>query len=258
MTAAVTTPGVVDMAPAESSTLSRLVHAARLHLANPWTAVLSPILIFALIFAFNFAIWAIISNEAQEPLPDGSFSYNGGTFWVVVYFAIVAMQAMSLTFRYALGISLTRWEYYWGTAGFWFVLALVHATGLAVFAALERATEGWGLGGAFFAPGPLATASIGVVWFAWFSLLLLALFVGTAIATIYVRWASMGLIVFFAISTVAVAGLIYGFVGLDWWEPTGEFFKDRTGTEILALTLPVSAVAAIVGYLFIRKAPARA
>ena len=75
---------------------------------------------------------------------------------------VVAVQAMSATFRFALGMSVTRRDYYLGTALYFTMLSVVYAAGLTALGGIERLTDGWGLDGYFFAPFGSKSQSLGV------------------------------------------------------------------------------------------------
>ena len=85
----------------------RILNVVRLHLANPWTAVIMPWLIFGAIFALNWSIWLIVWTAAspadRADVSDG-LQWNGAVFYFFVYMLIVAAQAMNATFSYALGL----------------------------------------------------------------------------------------------------------------------------------------------------------
>jgi hypothetical protein len=82
-------------------------------------------------------------------------------------------------------------------------------------------------------------------------------FVGAAIATVYVRWKGFGITAFFVIVGFLLIGIAAFVVLTDGWAAIGEFFT-RAGALGTALTsLAVTAVAAIAGYLILRRATPR-
>lgn len=243
---------------ARQSSLSRIVHAARLHLANPWTTLYLPAVIFTAVFGMTWVVWKLIDLNTGGAAPREAFTQNTGATWVVFYMTVVAVQAMSLTFRYAMGISLTRREYYVGTALYWVGLSLVYSTGLTILAAIERATGGWGLNGAFFAPAALVDASLGTIWFIWEMLFVGFTFAGMCIATIWVRWQANGLLIFFGAVAVLLIATTWSAIEWGWGATLVSWAADQSLVTLFSLAIPVAAIAGVVGFLFLRKAPARA
>jgi hypothetical protein len=243
-----------------TDSLGRIFHAARLHAANPWGTLILPWLIMLAIFATSNAIWRLIAMSAGgvDKLEPDAFVHNGGGFWALFYMMVVAIQAMNLTFKFALGVSLTRREYYLGTAGYFAMLSVLYAAGWTVGAVIERATDGWGLNGAFFIPSFVQDEPIWLVGFVWLTLYLFFMFVGAAVATIFVRWASNGLVTFFAVLTLALIGGVWAIVKFDWGGSIVAWFTHTSLFGIFAWTLVPTALFAVVGYLLMRRATPRA
>lgn len=245
---------------ARTDSFGRIFHAARLHAANPWGTLILPWLIMLAIFATSNAIWRLIAmaNGGVENLEPDAFVYNGGGFWALFYMMVVAIQAMNLTFKFALGMSLTRREYYLGTVGYFAMLSLLYATGWLVGAAIERATDGWGLNAAFFIPAFTQDLPLWQVGFVWFTLYLFFMFVGAAVATIFVRWGSNGLVSFFAVLTFVLVGAVWAIVQLDLGGSIASWFSTTPVLGIFAWTLVPTALFATFGYLLMRRATPRA
>lgn len=239
---------------ARQSSVSRIANAARLHLANPWASFYLPAVIFAAMFAMTWVVWKLVDAESGGE----GFRQSTSAMWVVFYMTVVAVQAMSLTFRYAMGISLTRREYYAGTALYWVGISLVYSTGLTILAAIERATGGWGLNGAFFAPAILVDASLGTIWFIWEMLFVGFTFAGMCIATIWVRWQANGLLIFFGAVAVLLIATTWSAIEWGWGATLVSWAADQSLVTLFSLAIPVAAIAGVVGFLFLRKAPARA
>jgi hypothetical protein len=171
---------------------------------------------------------------------------------------VVAVQAMNLTFKFALGLCLTRREYYLGTTAYFVFLSIVYATGITVAGLVEKATDGWGVNGSFFIPFFLSDAGVAQLWFAWLGLFTLFFFVGAAVATVYVRWASNGLIAFFAVLALLLIAGVWALVNFDAADSVGAWFAARSLNELVGLTFAVSAVCGLIGYGMLRRATPRA
>ncbi|WP_062380079.1 hypothetical protein [Demequina pelophila] len=239
-----------------SSPGRRIGNVMRMHVANPWPAVLLPWLILFAIHAMMLAIWAIISHYAGPDLDADAFRYSGGISWIVFYLMSIAIQATNATFRFALGFSATRRDYYLGTLAFFLITAAMFSTGIGVLALVERATDGWGMGGSLYAPAYLYDRSFGEIVFHFFTLIALFAVIGLLIGAMYVRWRATGLYAFFGALSLVLLGLTWWLLDAGWG-PVGRFFTETPLVGILAWTLPVTVVLAVLGWVALRRAPAR-
>jgi hypothetical protein len=127
----------------------------------------------------TYAIWAIldvsVSMDSGEAV-DGT-QWSGAATFIFVYMAVVAAQAITVTFPFALGYSVTRREYYLGTSLLFLLVSAGYAVVLAVLAAIEDATGGWGLGGHTFTAIYFGDEGGLIRLFVFFSLFLFFFFV---------------------------------------------------------------------------------
>lgn len=130
---------------------------------------------------------------------------------------VTAVQAMNLTFRFALGFSVTRRDFYLGSSVYFVLLALFYSTGITVMAGVEQATDGWGLGAAFFAPAGLQNQPLVVVLAVYVMALLMFFFLGTMAATVWVRWKAYGMYTLFLGLAVAIVGLGWLITSNNGW-----------------------------------------
>ncbi|MBN9606567.1 MAG: hypothetical protein J0G30_08150 [Actinomycetales bacterium] len=242
----------------------RLGNVVRLHVANPFAIIVTPLLILAIIFAANWVVWALIRSAlggdqgAVEGFSEG-LQYSGASFWIFVYMMVVAIQAMNLTFPLALGFGSTRRDFYLGAAISFVGLSALFTAVYTVMALLEWATGGWGLGGTMFTSPVFGFADTGFVLrtFHIFCAFVFFFFVGAAIATTYVRWKARGLLAFFAVFTVVLLGGAAALTYTDNWPAFGEFFLAIGFTGGYSLALGVAALAGIAGWLVLRRATPR-
>ncbi|MCV2395359.1 hypothetical protein OEB99_13665 [Actinotalea sp. M2MS4P-6] len=238
----------------------RLWNAVRLHVANPWPTLILPWFIFAAIFGLNLAIWQIISIAAggTQNLDADAFDYNGGVTWVLFFLVAMAVQAMSLTFRFALGLGMTRRDYYVGTVAYLAGLAAMYAVGIAVLAQVERATDGWGLGGRFFAPWFLADLPAWQLWYLNAAVGLMLAMIGTVVATMWVRWKALGLYTFFGAFAVILVATGWSLTVSESWGSLGRYLTTHEPAAIVSWTLPVSLLCGLLGFAILRRATPRA
>ena len=253
----------MPITPAPRPLTRRVSNVVRLHLANPFTILGTPLIVLGLIFAVNWMIWWIIRTAAPsdpQSVADVSagFQYSGASLWIFVYMMVVAIQAMNLTFSFALGFSSTRRDFLLGTGVTFVGLAALYAGAYALLAAIETWTNGWGVGGAMF-----TSFYFGVddPWwlrlFHVFALFLFFLAAGSSFGSIYVRWKARGIILFFSLLSIAIMGAIALATVTGSWPGVGEFFAAIGFTGAYALSLIVSLVAGVAAYLILRRATPR-
>jgi hypothetical protein len=249
--------------PTARPLVRRLWNVIRLHAANPFTILGTPLLVMGLIFAINWVIWFLIRSFAptdQQSVDDVSigFQYSGASLWAFVYMMVVAIMAMNLTFSFALGFGSTRRDFSLGTAGAFIGLSAFYAllyTGLGL---LEQATNGWGVGGAMFNSFYFGIdENWGVRLFNVFAAFLFFFAIGSVFGAIYVRSRARGLILFFAALTLVLLGLVVLLTMTESWGAFGDFFVTVGFFGAYALSLIVSAVAAVAGYLVLQRATPR-
>lgn len=240
----------------------RLWNIVRLHAANPFTILVTPLIILGAIYAANIIIWWAIgtasgTQEGVEALSDG-MQYSGATFWVFIYMMVVAVQAMNLTFPFAMGFGATRRDFYLGSAVAFVLLSAFYSVLFITLSQLEIATNGWGLGGRMFSVNYF---DIGAPWylqlFYVFSAFLFFFFVGAAVAAVYVRWRQRGLIGFFLVAGVLLLGALVIITQTRSWGAVGEFFATIGFTGGYGLSLVITVIAGVAGYLIMRRATPR-
>lgn len=250
-------------APTPRPLARRLANVVRLHLANPFTVLVTPLLVLGIIFLANWVVWLLIraaSPDDPQSVADVSqgLQYSGASMWTFVYMMIVAIQAMNLTFPFALGFGSTRRDFSLGTAaafvGFSAGWALLY-TGLAM---IERATNGWGLGGAMFDSFYFGVdASWGERLFNAFAAFAFFFFIGAVFGAIYVRFRATGLTLFFLALALVLIGAVALMTLTDSWPAFGAFFATIGFAGAYALALAVAAVAGVAGHLILRRATPR-
>jgi hypothetical protein len=237
----------------------RVWNVARLHLANPWATIGLPWLIFGAVFALNLAIWSLVTMAAggRANLDPGAFSYNGGVTWFLFYFAVIAVQAINLTFHFALGLGVTRRDYFLGTLLHFALLAASFAVVVPLLALVETWTDGWGLGGRFFAPGGIDSWSswqLGyVIFVAGLGMLLTGWFAGA----VWVRWRARGLYAMFGLLALVVLGGAWLATVTTSWGRVGAFLAGQGAIGLVSWSLLAAVVLALASYLVLRRAPTR-
>ncbi|MEP6481686.1 MAG: ABC transporter permease [Rhodoglobus sp.] len=237
----------------------RIGNVVRLHFTNPWTILALPSIILTAIFLLNLAIWVTVYLSAapdHRSQVSNGLQYTGSSFYIFVYMLVVAVQAISITFPFALGYGVTRRDYYRGTAVTFVILAAIYSAGMTLLSIIEDATGGWGVGGRMF-----SAVYFGDSWpvrlYVYFVLLLLFFFVGTIFAAVWVRWKATGLATLFIAFGVLAVGLIALIILTSGWGNIAAFFVNAGFVGSASWSLAITAIAGLTGYLVLRRATPR-
>ncbi|PPF81164.1 ABC transporter permease [Subtercola sp. Z020] len=236
---------------------SRVVPVLRLHLTNRWTTIGTPLVVLALIWAANWIVWLLIvrsvgADDRADAMEGTQFS--GAIFYIFVYMMVVAVQAITRTFPFALGFSVTRRDFFLGTALLFAVLSAFYAVVITALSLIEEATGGWGLGGHLFTAVWYGTGSPIERFVQILLLFLFFFFVGAAVAIVYLRWRANGMIVFWVAVGVLGLGLAALATFTNSWPAVYEWFIATGAFGVTAWSLVVTALAALVGYVVLRRA----
>lgn len=237
--------------------LRRVLNVTRLHLTNKFPMMVLPLLILGFIFLMNLMIWWLIfSAVGPDDAADASqgMQFSGASTFIFVYMMVVAVQAVNLTFPFALGYSVTRRDFYLGTSVMFVLLSVYYAAIMTIMATIERATAGWGFGGAMFdviyfnADNPLLQFLLFLLLFLFF------FFVGAATSSVYVRWRANGMYVFFAALTVLLVGLVALATFTESWPQVGAWFASNGALGVALWSLVPTTLAALTGFRLLRRA----
>lgn len=249
MTAPLTAPSavfVVEDLGAAPRPASRILAAARMHLVSAMFVAM-PLLVGLSAFVINLVIFALV--DTGQPLNGtGGLSAFLGTYFAVYMAAIQA-------FSFALGVSLTRREFFTGTA----LLALVQSVlaGLAIYllSVIESATNGWGVQMRFFGLVRYLSDNPWVQFGAPIAFCLLLAFAAMVIGAVYTRWKGLGML---GLSVGAV--LVFGLAAIvitwqRWWPQFADLFTGPPiAVPLIAYPLVVAAIAGAGAYAVLRRA----
>lgn len=248
----------IQARPRSSSRIGAIV---RLHLVNKQTIIGIPFGILAFVLLVNIAIWWIISTSVTDPadLADAQsgLQWSGAAFYPFVYAMVIGIVAISSTFPLALGFSVTRRDFYLGTALTYLLLSALFGAIFTVLGVIETATDGWGFKGRMFTAVYFGSGA----WYERFLLVTAAFlfffFIGTMFGTIYARWRAFGTLVFFALFTLILVVLALLATLSGSWPAVGDWLVRNGPSGLVAWSLLPTALAAVAGYLVLRKATAR-
>ncbi|MCS5721936.1 hypothetical protein N1028_06385 [Herbiconiux sp. CPCC 203407] len=238
---------------------SRVIPVVRLHLVNRFSMLVLPWIILGFIFLVNLAIWWIVMSavgpDADRADVQEGLQWSGASFYIFVYMMVLGVQAIALTFPFALGFSATRRDFWLGTSLTFVLLSALYAAGMTVLALIEVTTDGWWLGGRMFSA--LYFGGDAMPWYArfflFFATFLFFFFVGALAAAIYQRWRVNGMLIFFGALTVALVGAAALITFSESWPAVGTWFVETGAPGVVAWSLVPTALAALVGYVILRR-----
>jgi len=236
---------------------ARVLSIARLHFVNKSTVFTVPALILTGILVVNLIIWAIIFNsvavEDRADVGEG-LQWSGSTFYIFVYTFVIAVQAINVTFPFALGYGVTRKHFALGTALALLGLAAVYSITLTLAAMIETWTGGWGFGGKMFTAIYFPANTWYEYLFVYFAYFALFFFTGSFFAAIYSRWRIYGLLLSFLglailiIATLAIIG------ATNAWGEVFAYLGALAPLGFVAWSFVPTAIAALAAFAVIRRA----
>jgi hypothetical protein len=254
------TLAVADAAPGHRPDARRTPDAAarvwrivRLHYANRSNSIVVPLGVAACIFAVYLVVQGIIVYSIGHNAPTGQ-SYSTGLVYFLPYQVVFAVQAMNLTFSYALGLSSTRRDFSLGT----WLMFLIQSAGFAViFTALsylEQWTNGWGIHAAIFQTVIYGSGDVGQRLLTFFAGVLIFQCIGSVFGAAFVRWRMYGMYLLSAAFLVVLLGTVALITFTDSWAAVGRWFVSVGPAGFSAWLLVPAAVFAVIGHLALRRA----
>lgn len=227
--------------------MSYVIKVGRMQLLNKWVFIGVPLTVMGSALLLVILIGAVFV-PGSEPF------YTGAGQAPLWYFLAVGIQALTLTFPFSQGMSITRRNYYLGTLSTFALVALVFAVLFFLLSLVEKATHGWFVGGFVFAlpwvsDGPWY-GTVGLVWMVAYLLFCLG-FWG---ATIYKRWSVTGLLVATLGAAVVLLAIAAIFTLSHRW---GLFVQWASGQTPLSVAAEIAVLVLVLAggsYLTLRRA----
>jgi len=237
------------------SAFNRVWNVVRLHMISKNTFIVIPWLILFGAMAVSLIIPLLL---AFNGVPREEFEKGAVNSWAVLspmwYLCAVAVLAIAQFFPFSLGFGVTRRDFYLGTSLVFLMSSVPTAAVLATLGALETATDGWGLGARMYTALFFDQGSWIANFFIFAVIQLGILFVGAAIATVYMRWRMWGMLVFWLGAVVAIVLALSAITLTDSWPVVGETLANLGVIGIFAWTLVPVALAGFAGFFILRRA----
>lgn len=227
---------------------SRIVAVLRMHTVA-WPLLIAwPIGLVAVSFLICWAIYFLVD-------PDEGEGFTGAVSALLGFVVAFYIQALTQSFPFAMGLSVTRREFYGATTLMALAQSALFAVVLQVLSAIEAATGGWGVHMRMFGLMRYATDNPVVQVLALFAILLATTGVAILAGALYQRWRTTGLL-------AAGVALLGGF-GLaaivitwgEWWPEIGSWFVNTpAAVPTVVLPLVLAALALAGGWGALRRA----
>lgn len=233
---------------------------ARLHAVNPSIFFGVPWIILGGAWAVSLVITLIIQagtggSVSAEDLEGMRYS------WAVLspqwYLVVVGVQAIGLTFSFALGFGSTRRDFWLGTSIMFVLVSIMYAVAIATLVQIEIATSGWGVNMHMFDALWYGQTNWFVDFYTTFALQLLVLFIGASITTVYMRWRMRGMLILLFSAIIVLLAVIAGITLSQSWPAVFEWFGGIGIVGVFTIVLVKALAWAVAGYFVIRRATPR-
>ncbi|QEO14765.1 hypothetical protein FLP10_10350 [Agromyces intestinalis] len=255
MSAVIDQPIVRTEARSRAHEIWRIV---RLHAVNPSVFFGIPWIILGSAWAIMMVIGLIITGAGG---PAENMAAGMRYSWAVLspqwYLVVVGVQAIGLTFSFALGFGTTRRDFWIGTSAMFGIVSFLNAIAIATLVQIEKATDGWGIGIAMFDSLWYGQQGWLTDFYTTLAMQLLVLFIGASVTTVYMRWRMRGMLVV----TFSAIALFLAFIAVmtfsNSWMSLFEWFASIGIVGGFTIVLGLALVCAMGGYLVIRRATPR-
>jgi hypothetical protein len=255
MTAVIDQPIVRTEARSRAHEILRIV---RLHCVNPSIFFGIPWLILGSAWAVMMIVGLIITaaNGPTEQMAEG-MRYSWAVLSPQWYLVVVGVQAIGLTFSFALGFGATRRDFWLGTSIMFGIVSLLNAIAIATLVQIEKTTDGWGIGIAMFDSLWYGQQGWLADFYATLALQLLVLFIGASVTTVYMRWRARGMLIVLFSSIAILLAFIAIVTFTETWPALFEWFGGIGVVDVFTIVLGFAVLCAAGGYLVIRRATPR-
>ena len=202
---------------------------------------------------FGINLLSVMANHD----PGDGVTTTGGV--ASLYGIAIGMAATSVTqiFPYALGMSVTRREFFLAWSLLAVAQSVAYALVLCLLHAVEQATGHWGIGMRYFGLPFMDDVNPVLLLLGYAVPMLVVILLGILLGAVHLRWGTTGVL---ASLTLAITVLGLAAALITWtrrWDAIGRWLLDQSPTALLAgWPVLVAAAFAVGGYTLIRRATA--
>lgn len=230
----------------------------RLHAVTPSVFFGIPWIILggALVVMLTIGLITSSAGADQAEVKEG-MRYSWAVLSPQWYLVAVGVQAVGMTFSFALGFGATRRDFWLGTSLMFAVVSVLNGIAIATLVQVEKATEGWWIGIAMFDALWYGQSGWLVDFYTTLALQLLVLFIGASVTTVYLRWRMRGMMVLSAAAIVLGLSALAVTTLSGSWPAVVEWFAGIGIIGAFTIVLILAAGFALLGYVVIRRATPR-
>ncbi|MET4159973.1 hypothetical protein [Agromyces sp. PvR057] len=252
---------VIDQSIVRTEARSRaheIWRIVRLHCVNPSVFFGIPWIILGSAWAVMMIVGLIITGAGgpAEDMAEG-MRYSWAVLSPQWYLVVVGVQAIGMTFSFALGFGTTRRDFWLGTSAMFGIVSFLNAVAIATLVQIEKATDGWGIGIAMFDSLWYGQQGWLTDFYTTLAMQLLVLFIGASVTTVYMRWRMRGMLFVAFGAIVLFLAFIATMTFSGTWMALFEWFAAIGVVGGFTIVLALAVVCAIGGYLVIRRATPR-
>ncbi|WP_440961962.1 hypothetical protein ACN6KS_10565 [Paenibacillus nitricinens] len=224
--------------------MNHMTGILKMHYKDKWFWLFMPWIILLSSFLVNL----VIACFMQEPM------YTGGLVSIFIYMFVIGIIILVQTFPFALGLSIRRTDYFFGTS----LMAVITSAGFSLLLFLlsiveTKLTPGWGVQLHYFHMPYLNDGTVLEQLWIYFVIMLHMFYWGFVISSIFRRFGRSGLFIFAAVMFIvySVAGLLMTYY--HWWGDLFNWFVSHTAFEIALWSMPLTVLYALLSFRMLRK-----
>lgn len=225
--------------------MPRVLNVVRLQFLNRQTYLGIPLIILGGTLLLSVLIFQLIPGTG----PKYAGGAAGAPLW---YFSAMGSLSLTLTFPFALALSVTRREFHLGTLMTAALASLMLAAIYCTIAILEKATGGWGVNGYVSLPG-LGGDELVVAFLAYFTVSMLFFAVGYLGAAVFKRWGGVALFAAITAVVLLLAGAVLLVVRLGAGPSVASWIAGQGFAGLSAWVLLLVALMWAGSYLVVRR-----
>jgi len=230
----------------------RTANVVRLQFVNTQTFVWVPALVLGGAWLITMLVYWVV-----EAAGDGAdVTISGGSQAPLWYFLVVGVQAMTLSFPFSQAMSLTRREFYLGSLAAAAVSGLGMSCAFVLLGLVERATDGYGMGGYFAYLAWVWEAGALAAGLTYFVATMLFFIVGFWLATVYKRFGTATLVLGLLGIGLVVVGLVALVTWRRAWPDVWAWVLDTGSLGLTWWAVLVGGLLAVGSYVTLRRMPA--
>lgn len=218
----------------------------KMHSRDKWAWFLIPAIILFSVFLLNFIVSLLISSDEKM--------YTGGVSYIFFYMLVMGIIVVVQTFPYAIGMSIRRTDYYFGTVVMGVSVNILYGIMLVILSVIENATDGWGGRIHFFHFPYLNDGTILEQFIVYISLLINLFFIGLLISSTARRFGAKGLLIAIisGLLILSVAALVVTYYGI--WMDIFQWFAGFTAVQIAYWLILPTILYMMLSYVLLRRA----